>query len=130
MNTRIDIEKEKRAPGFTTPENYFNELEVNIQKRIAAPQPSAGGRYRYVLAGLTAAVFLAVGLWLRPSQQPEVVRKSKVDYDQYDSENIDDFDDDVIYEAYVETSPAIASEENYDAYLIDNIDENTLLDEL
>ena len=136
MKQRFNIENEKIETGFSAPENYFNKLEVNIQNKISQkPQASWISRHKYVLSGITASV-IGVSIWLfQPNTTTIITTQENPDYALYINENIEDFDDELIYESYAEasntTSARAAEDEVYSSYLIeDDIDENTLIDEL
>jgi hypothetical protein len=134
MNQKFNIENEKRDAGFSVPDNFFNELEVNIQNRISsAPKKSWIIRYKYILSGAAASI-IAASLWLlQPNNtSPADPTPEKIDYTLYINDNIEEFDDDLIYESYAEASnPKALEEDVYKAYLIDEeMDDNALTDEL
>ncbi|MFM7023801.1 MAG: hypothetical protein ACKOXB_12595 [Flavobacteriales bacterium] len=139
MNQKFNIDNGKIKPGFSVPENYFNELEVNIQNKISRPQKPWISRYKYVVSGAATAIIGVTVWWLQPNPVAPVAVKvapvQSTDYALYINENIEEFDDDLLYESYAEastpTSARAAEDEAYSSYLIDeDIDENTLIDEL
>ncbi|MCX6181308.1 MAG: hypothetical protein NT150_05240 [Bacteroidetes bacterium] len=137
MNQKFNIENDKIDSGFSAPNNYFNELEVAIQNRISQPQKvSFFNRYKYALSGVATCI-IGLSLWLLQPQKSSttIAPQQTLDYAMYINDNIEEFDEELIYESYAEasntTSARAAEDEVYSSYLIDNdIDENTLMDEL
>lgn len=142
MSQKIDIEELKRENGFNVPSNYFDSLEVNIQERIKAKK-NESFLYRFRYPSIAFAIsFIAYSLWLMNAkdQTQVTITAQPVDYVSYVNENIEEFDDDLVYETY---TPAASKEisipelndfkntEALDEYLLDEgVDEEVLLDEL
>ncbi len=136
MKQKFNIENDKIKSGFSAPNNYFTELEVNIQQRISQKKASFFNRYKYVLSGVATCV-IGVSIWfIQATENNTIIAPQPTpNYALYINDNIEDFDEELIYESYAEasntTSARAAEDEVYSSYLIDNdIDENTLMDEL
>lgn len=142
MSQKINIEELKRENGFKVPANYFDSFENTIQERIHAKEDkSILFRFRYPSIAF-AASFIAFSLWLVNKNDivPTTVAPAAIDYVSYVNENIDEFDDELIYDTYtpvanVTVSAAeinkIENTEALDEYLLDEgVDEEVLLDEL
>jgi hypothetical protein len=142
MSQKINIEELKRENGFKVPANYFDSFENTIQERIHAKEDkSILFRFRYPSIAF-AASFIAFSIWLTSKNDivPTAVAPASIDYVSYVNENIDEFDDEIIYETYTPTASIEVSEieqkkiektEALDEYLLDEgVDEQMLMDEL
>jgi len=142
MSQKINIEELKKENGFNVPPNYFDSFENTIQERIhAKEEKSILFRFRYPSIAF-AASFIAFSVWLvnKNDAVPKSVTPAAIDYVSYVNENIDEFEDELIYDTYtpvanVTVSAAeikkIENTEALDEYLLDEgVDEEVLLDEL
>ena len=142
MSQKINIEELKRENGFNVPPNYFDSLENTIQERIHVKEhKSLLFRFRYPSIAF-AASFIAFSIWLTSKNDavPTSVAPAAIDYVSYVNENIDEFEDEIVYETYTPTASIEVSEveqkkiektEALDEYLLDEgVDEEVLLDEL
>ena len=142
MSQKINIEELKRENGFNVPSNYFDSLEVNIHERIKGKKSESFlYRFRYPSIAFTIS-FIAFAVWMVSSKEKVQVNvmATPIDYVSYVNENIEEFDDELVYETYtpvVNKEVSIPELKNYkntealDEYLLDEgVDEEVLLDEL
>ncbi len=120
--------------GFSTPPSYFNDLETRVQQRISVSTKHWILRYKYALsAAATCAIVLSVWL-LQAETTLAIPQMQQVDYTAYVNDNIEDFNDDEVTDACIANNSVASNDSEYEAYsnylLDDNIDENTLIDEL
>lgn len=142
MSQKINIEELKKENGYRVPPNYFDSLENTIQERIHTKEhKSFLFRFRYPSIAFTFSV-IAFSVWLMSKKEvaPLITAPTSIDYVSYVNENIDEFEDELIYDTYTPVANLtvsaaeinkIENTEALDEYLLDEgVDEEVLLDEL
>ncbi len=140
MSKKINIEENKINHGFSVPENYFNELEVNVQSKIQEKNKgSFFARFKYPLFAFSSSA-MALTIWFftksTPVENTVAPAQTGIDYVSYVNENIEEFDDELIYEsigasAELVSKTASAKDEAVEEYLLDEgVDEEWIIDEL
>jgi hypothetical protein len=120
--------------GFSTPPSYFNDLETQVQQRISASTKHWMLRYKYALSAV-AACTIVLSVWLLQAETTLAIPQiQQVDYAAYVNDNIEDFNDDEVADACLANNSVASNDNEYEAYsnylLDENVDENTLIDEL
>lgn len=96
------LRQKEKTDGFSVPEAYFQQLQETVLERIAAGELAPARRsifpLRYRLAAASVVLLAAAALFLfRPAPPPaEFIALSAEEVHQYVSQNIDDFDLDLL----------------------------------
>ena len=136
---KMEAEKLPKETGFTVPEGYFNELENKVLKRVSQDENetkvvSLFSKKRVLgIVAIAASIALIVTLFNKPQAASfeDLQATTIADYFSEGNSDINSndlialLDDETITTLTLETE--LTSEENIENYLMDALDDNTLL---
>ena len=140
MNEKINIDEKFKKNHFQVPENYFEQFPEKLQNRISRSETEMKSENvifhlnrKFAYAASIIVIFTISYFTFNSLQKPKSEPLNKTQIAELINEDFIDMDDEYLYDYIIENktiNTKSTDENSVENYILDEVDESTIYDEI